>query len=1290
VEFRVLGPLEVLDQGHLVELRGRRQRALLACLLLHANEVVSTERLLEDLWPGAHDAGRVQVAVSRVRKDVGEGRLLTRPPGYVLRVEPGECDRDAFEALVTEGRAALAEGRPEEAASVLRGALGLWRGSAFADFAYEPFVQGEAARLEEARLACLEERVEADLALGLHAELVGELERLVGQEPLRERLRAQLMLALYRSGRQAEALALYRETRRVWSDELGIEPGAALRRLEAAVLRQDEDLDLPEGFARPPRAEQERPGPDGGVAEPEEMAATAPTDSLARKTITLVLAEASLRGPTEETLDPEVRRRVLARYFTIASQVFSLHGASLERPLGDNLAAIFGIPRLHEDDALRAVQAALELREAMAHLNDELDRERGVAIDVRIGIDTGEVLESGPASPGGLVSGEPLGAAGRLAQAAGPGEIVISEATYRLVRNAVQVETAEVDVRGAAGRAFFLLDALSEPPERPESPFVGRSRERRLLEQALQNACSDRSCHLVTLLGAPGVGKSRLAREFLTGLGAEAVIFRGRCLAYGEGAFAPAAEMVQAAAGIAVDDSPDEARSKIAALVGDAGPEDVQIAGPLSALLGLSDALAHTREAFWAFRRLLEELARERPLVVVVDDLHWAQPPLLELLEYVADWVREAPMLLLCLARPDLLDERPHWSGGRANASSSLLEPLSQSESELLIQGHETSSLPEGARSKIVVTAEGNPLFLEQLLAHASEAATGADEILIPPTIHALLAARLDALEPQELETLERAAVVGQRFSSAAVAALLPVEPADRLPELVRALVRKELVRPGPPVASGEEIFRFRHALIREAAYERVPKETRAELHERYGDWLEQTAGEPTGELEETIGYHLEQASRLYTDLGLADDRTAQLARRAAARLASAGQTAVYRDTPAASDLLERAVALLPADDAARLQLLPELADALFLAGRLAEANAVCEQAIEAALRQGDHRTRAHALVVLLAWQLMTDPEGRTDRAQGVAQEALAIFEQAGDELGVARAWSLLSQVAFAQWRMAEARAAAERSLEHARRIGHERLQAWLLDLANAAMLWGPDHVDEAIARAEETLAWASTNGNRYLEAELLGYSLAVGNAMQGRFAEAREQIGQAKAILEELGLRLWRGHASNSAGYVEWLAGNPAAAEHELRAGIELLDEDERVIRALNATFLGLVLCQQNRWDEAAHWSTVSEQLSPGDSAVHQGWWRAARATLLAHQGRDDGVRRLANEATAAVRGTDSFPRADFHVILAEALRQVGETASAREHAREALRIYEQKGHLVGAANARALLANS
>ena len=406
MEFRVLGPLEVLEQGHPIELHGRRQRALLACLLLHANEVVATERLLDDLWPGGDDSRLVHVSVSRVRKALGAERLLTRPPGYVLRVGAGECDREAFDALAMEGRAALRHGRAEEAGTLLRRALALWRGPAFADFAYEPFAQAEAARLEEARLACLEERVEADLALGEHGELIGELERLVHEEPLRERLRAQLMLALYRSGRQVEALELYRETRRVWSEELGIEPGAALRDLEAAILRQDEELELPEAAARAQEPDQEHSEPPRSVPpETEQAAGTAPSGSLARKTVTLVLAEAGLRGPTEEILDPEVRRRILARYFTTASQVFSLHGASLERPLGDSLAAIFGIPRLHEDDALRAVQAALELREAVAHLNEELARERGVAIDVRVGIDTGEVLRAARRRPRGSLAG---------------------------------------------------------------------------------------------------------------------------------------------------------------------------------------------------------------------------------------------------------------------------------------------------------------------------------------------------------------------------------------------------------------------------------------------------------------------------------------------------------------------------------------------------------------------------------------------------------------------------------------------------------------------------------------------------------------------------------------------------------------------------------------------------------------------------------------------------------------------------------------------------------------------
>ena len=476
MEFRVLGPLEVVEQGHPIELHGRRQRALLACLLLHANEVVATERLLDDLWPGGEDCGaRPRVGLAGAQ---GSRRGARADPTARLRASGGGRESAiARSSTLSRWRDEPLSGMAgqKRQATLLRRALALWRGPAFADFAYEPFAQAEAARLEEARLACLEERVEADLALGEHGELIGELERLVHEEPLRERLRAQLMLALYRSGRQVEALELYRETRRVWSEELGIEPGAALRDLEAAILRQDEELELPEAAVRAQEPDRAPSEPRRSVPpETEQAAGTAPSGSLARKTVTLVLAEAGLSGPTEEILDPEVRRRIVARYLETASQVFSLHGASLERPLGDNLAAIFGVPRLHEDDALRAVRAALELREAVAHLNEELERERAVAIDVRIGIDTGEVLEGDPGSPEGLVSGEALGRATRLAQAAGAGEIVISEATHRLVRDAVRARTAEADVRGAAGRAFLLLDARS-----PETPRGSRDPVRR-------------------------------------------------------------------------------------------------------------------------------------------------------------------------------------------------------------------------------------------------------------------------------------------------------------------------------------------------------------------------------------------------------------------------------------------------------------------------------------------------------------------------------------------------------------------------------------------------------------------------------------------------------------------------------------------------------------------------------------------------------------------------------------------------------------------------------------------
>ncbi len=681
LEFRILGPLEAYASGRQLRLGGVKQRSVLAILLLHANEVVASGSLIDQLWddaPPETAPSALQVYVARLRKLLEPGGasadsvIRTRAPGYLIALEPDQLDLDRFERLVEEGRRAVREARAEDAAAGLRAALALWRGPPLADLASEPFARGQTARLEELRAAALEERIEADLALGRHAELVGELHALVADHPFRERLRAQLMLALYRSGRQAEALGAYQETRRVLVEQLGIEPGLQLRELEAAILRQEPALVLPSTampeLARPQLSDL----PAGDRLEP----GSADRSGLTRKTVTLVVAEAAVTNAREGGLDPEVRRGVLGRYAETVSSVLPRYGGSIAHSRGGTLIAVFGVPTLHEDDALRAVRAAVELREAAVRLGVELEQERGMELDVRFGIDTGEVVAGDPTLAGELVSGEVLTVAGRLAQSAGPGEILMGDSTSRLVRDVVRAEsTGSLPSSATHELPVWRLLEVAAPGEpgldRLGASFVGRERELLLLDGALERARAERACHVFTVLGSPGVGKSRLVHEFTDGLGAEALVLRGRCLAYGESAFWPAIEIVRQAAGITPEDGAQEARAKIAARLRQGEAEEGEITTPLVALIGLADALADSREAFSAFRRLLEELARERPLVVVVDDLHWAQLSLLDLLEFVADWVRTRRYWFSASPAPSSSTSGPTGAAaGRARARS--------------------------------------------------------------------------------------------------------------------------------------------------------------------------------------------------------------------------------------------------------------------------------------------------------------------------------------------------------------------------------------------------------------------------------------------------------------------------------------------------------------------------------------------------------------------------------------------------------------------------------------------
>jgi DNA-binding SARP family transcriptional activator len=505
-------------------LGGPKQRSLLAMLVLHANEVVSSSRLIDALWgerPPATALAAVHNYASQLRREVGlEDVLVTRAPGYVLELDPDQLDLRRFERLVEEARGAVGE----SAAAKLREALMLWRGAPFADFAFEPFAQTEIVRLEELWLVALEGRIEADLASGRHAELVGELEALVRGHPLRERLRAQLMVALYRSGRQAEALEAYQNARDTLVDELGIEPREELRRLQRAILDQDPSLEL---ASLPPRP---TPAPEAALPAAREPMGEQ------RKTVTVLSCGLVDPSAFEGLLDPEARRVFVDRYCDTVCGVLERHGATVERLVDDAVLAVFGVPLLHEDDALRALRAAVELDDALAPLAAQLERERGVRLELGVGVSTGEVLVGHGAA---AVRGDVVTTAVALQRAAPPGAVVFGETTRRLVRDAVRADAFEVPRGGRVTQiqAWKLAEVRTEAPaiaRRLDAPLVDREPELDQLRQAFDRAVRQRTSYLFTLFGPPGIGKTRLSDEFVRS-GTDALVLVGRCLSHGEG-----------------------------------------------------------------------------------------------------------------------------------------------------------------------------------------------------------------------------------------------------------------------------------------------------------------------------------------------------------------------------------------------------------------------------------------------------------------------------------------------------------------------------------------------------------------------------------------------------------------------------------------------------------------------------------------------------------------------------------------------------------------------------------
>ena len=971
-----------------------------------------------------------------------------------------------------------------------------------------------------------------------------------------------------------------------------------------------------------------------------------------RKTVTVLFCDLADSTALGERLDPETLRSLLGRWYDAMRAPIERHGGQVEKFIGDAVMAVFGVPQVHEDDALRAVRAAVEMREALDALNAELD----AGLQIRIGVNSGEVVTGDGSAT--LVTGDAVNTAKRLEEAAAAGEILISGVTRRLVANATELEPAgPVLAKGKkdpveAWRVLATIPGAAPFARRLDAPLVGRTRELAFLHDELAAAERERACRLVTVYGTAGIGKSRLAAELLAQLAGRADVLSARCLPYGDGiTFLPLIELIRSAGGEAA----------IMATVA-AEADGALIVDRVCGALGTAGAPSSSEETFWAIRRLLETLARVRPLVVCLEDVHWAEPTFLDLLEYIAGWSRDAPILLLCLARPDLLDQRPRW-GGEAVA----LEPLTERESEALLDELAAEwPIPPAARTEIAEAAEGNPLFVEQMVAMLAEAGEAA---AIPPTIQALLAARLDRLPPLERAVLERAAVVGKEFWRGAVTELSPTEDRAEVSAALLSLVRKELVRPERSAFLGDDGFRFRHALIRDAAYAAIPKSVRAELHERFAAWLEVHEGE-----DDLVGYHLEQAYRFRVELGLADETVAALAAQAGALLGEAGRRAFARDdAPAAANLLLRACELLPEDDPARLELLRRASLALWLTGSVDEASKMLEGHIAAAAELGASGEEWSGRLELATWSLISGRVG-SEELLHVAGQAIGVFEGLGDDAGLSRGWRRIAHAQTVTGRYGMAADAAEQALRYARSSGERFEEARIVDILCASLLYGPAPADTAIARCELMLSDAESGG--VMEANIAA-SLVGLFGMRSSFDAARELAHRAESIYAELGLQLASAGLSQVVGPMELLAGDPVAAERELRRGLAILEPSGA--HGYQEALLAQVLYEQGRPQEAAqHIEAVSENAAP-DNVAAQVLWRGVRAKLDAEESPASALV-LAGEAVTLAEATES-PNllGDALSDLAVVLRAAG-NADADEVARRALELYERKGNVPAA----------
>jgi tetratricopeptide (TPR) repeat protein len=902
------------------------------------------------------------------------------------------------------------------------------------------------------------------------------------------------------------------------------------------------------------------------------------------------------------------------------------------------------------------------------------------------------------------VTGDAVNVAARLEQGAAPGEVLIGEATHRLVREAIDAEVvAALEAKGKAEpvRAFRLLgvrEVIGAIPRRLDSPMVGRERQLAQLLQAFETAEADQACQLFTVLGAAGVGKSRLIGEFLSGVGDRARILQGRCLPYGEGiTYFPVVEAIKQAAGLADFDPPDVVEAKVCSVL-ESDEHQELVCRHVSQLMGVAEAAAG-EETFWAIRRFFEASARELPLVLVFDDIHWGEPTFLDLVEHVADWSRGSPILLLCMARPDLLDVRAGWGGGKLSAATVSLEPLSGEQSERLIENLLGSAeLPTEVAERIVETAEGNPLFVEQMLATMIDdgrlireneqwvVAGDLSDVTVPASIQALLASRLDRLTPEERSVLDAASVIGQEFVAGAARDLVGDAGPRVLGDLM-ALVRKELIRPGPSAQPGDVAFRFRHLLIRDAAYEAIPKTKRADLHERFAEWLERVAGDAVSEQEEIVGYHLERAVTYRRELGPADARSDALGRRAALRLAAAGRRAAARgDQPAAVSLLSRAASVGPDQGAERAWTLYHLGMELQEAGDEPAALAALDEAVRLAESADDRSLGWRARIARTEVQTEIDPRSLpTATARAEIEAAIEALTELGDDAGLADAWTKLGFIEYMPCRYDHAARAERRAVAYARACGDDRLLFKALRLQMMSESYGSTTPDEGLRRLDAL--GDDVRRSRPIEVA----ALAVRSRylrMRGEVQEARRMIELAAATAEAVGMQFFVAVCEGLRADLEYRAGDLVAAERAARRSYEILDATGHVgIKTTHAAQLATYLARLGRLEEAERFAAIGRTAAE-DDLPSQSISSTAETIVLVARGDLEDAEDQARAVIAMVADAEE-PEAqgDARMELARVLRAAGRPSEAEQAAREAFAIYDRKENAPAAALARAFI---